>query len=92
MPPLSEAFRRIWQPRKGLFWLMLGFNALSSAIVTFIHLHDPPDGLRLVLGLLALTNTFIGWWLLARLWREGDALPSDNTGDPHVQRPADHQT
>ena len=90
MPPLSEAFRRIWQPRKGLFWLMLGFNALSSAIVTFIHLHDPPNALRLVLGLLALTNTFIGWWLLARLWREGDA-PNTN-GDTHVQRPADHQT
>ena len=91
MPPLSEAIRRIWQPRKGLFWLMLGFNALSSAIVTFIHLHDPPAGLRLVLGLLALTNTFIGWWLLARLWREG--APADpNPGDTHVQRPADHQT
>ena len=91
MPPLSEAFRRIWQPRKGLFWLMLGFNALSSAIVTFIHLHDPPNALRLVLALLALTNTLIGWWLLARLWRDGD--PShDNHGDNHVQRPADHQT
>ena len=90
MPPLSEAIRRIWQPRKGLFWLMLGFNALSSAIVTFIHLHDPPNALRLVLALLALTNTFIGWWLLARLWREGDA-PNTN-GDTHVQRPADHQT
>lgn len=75
MPPLTEAFRRLWQPRRGLFWLMLGFNALSSFMVGFIHLTDPPMGLRLIVGLLALTNTLIGWWLLARLWRETDPNP-----------------
>ncbi len=69
MLSLTDAFRRLWQPRKGLFWLMLGFQALSSALVLFIQLHEPPAGLRLMLGLLALTNTLISWWLLARLWR-----------------------
>lgn len=92
MPSLTDAIGRLWQPRKGLFWLVLGFNALSSAIVTFIHLHDPPTALRLVLGLLALTNTLIGWWLLARLWREGAPDAPTTPGDTHVQRPADHQT
>lgn len=71
MPSFAAAFRRLWQPRKGLFWLMLGFQALSSALVLFIQIHEPPAGLRLVLGLLALTNALISWWLLARLWGEG---------------------
>ena len=73
MPSLADAFRRVWQPRKGLFWLVVGFQILSSALVLFIQIHDPPAGLRLVLGLLALTNTVLGWWLLARLWREAGA-------------------
>jgi hypothetical protein len=71
MTSLAAAFRRVWQPRKPLFWLVVGFQILSSAIVLFIQIHEPPAGLRLVLGLLALTNTLLGWWLLARLWREG---------------------
>ncbi|MCM3562106.1 MAG: hypothetical protein ACO1OR_02100 [Hydrogenophaga sp.] len=71
MTSLADAFRRVWQPRKPLFWLVVGFQILSSAIVLFIQIHEPPAGLRLVLGLLALTNTLLGWWLLARLWREG---------------------
>lgn len=71
MTSLADAFRRVWQPRKPLFWLVVGFQILSSAIVLFIQIHEPPTGLRLVLGLLALTNTLLGWWLLARLWREG---------------------
>jgi hypothetical protein len=71
MTSLADAFRRVWQPRKPLFWLVVGFQILSSALVLFIQIHEPPAGLRLVLGLLALTNTLLGWWLLARLWREG---------------------
>ncbi len=71
MTSLADAFRRVWQPRKPLFWLVVGFQILSSAIVMFIQIHEPPAALRLVLGLLALTNTLLGWWLLARLWREG---------------------
>jgi hypothetical protein len=36
-------------------------------------------GIRLAVGLLALTNTLIGWWLLARLWRETDPHASPDT-------------
>jgi hypothetical protein len=71
MPSFAAAFRRLWQPRKGLFWLMLGFQALSSALVLFIQIHEPPPGMRLALGLLALTNTLLSWWLALRLWRDG---------------------
>lgn len=73
MPSFSVAWRRLWQPRKPLFWLMLAFQALSSALVLFIQIHQPPAGLHLVLGLLALSNTLLSWWLLARLWREAGA-------------------
>jgi hypothetical protein len=73
---MQEAGRRLWQPRKGLFWLALGFNALSSFMVGFIHVTDPPDGIRLVVSLFALTNSVIGWWLTVRLWREGDPRPN----------------
>lgn len=90
MTSLSDAFNRLWQPRKGLFWLVVGFQGLSSALVLFIQIHEPPTSMRLALTLLALTNTLIGWWLMARLWREGAPPPQ---GDPpNVQRPADHQT
>ncbi|NIM42246.1 MAG: hypothetical protein GTN84_16835 [Hydrogenophaga sp.] len=71
MPSLAAAVHRLWQPRKGLFWLVLGFQALSSALVLFIQIHEPPAGVRLALGLLALTNTLLSWWLALRLWREG---------------------
>ncbi|MGE0097722.1 MAG: hypothetical protein AB7S86_05175 [Hydrogenophaga sp.] len=76
MSLIAEAIRRLWQPRKGLFWLALGFNALSSFMVGFIHLNDPPTGIRLVVSLFALTNSLLGWWLTVRLWREGDPKPS----------------
>lgn len=70
MPSLTDAWRRLWQPRHPLFWLMLAFQLLSSVLVLFIQLHEPPAGLRLVLGLLALSNSLLSCWLLARLWRE----------------------
>ena len=58
---------------------MVGFQALSSFMVGFIHLTDPPTGLRLVIGLFALSNTLIGWWLMARLWRDSDSKhPNDS--------------
>lgn len=65
-----SSFQRVWQPRRGLFWLMLAFNALSSLLAWYVHLSDPPLALRWVLSLLALTNAGLGWWMLARLWRE----------------------
>ena len=72
MPSISHIFRRLWQPRNGLFWLMLGFNVLSSFMVGFLQVTDPPMGIRLVVSLFALTNSLIGWWLTVRLWRESD--------------------
>lgn len=75
MPSLTDAWRRLWQPRHPLFWLMLAFQLLSSVLVLFIQLREPPAGLRLVLGLLALSNSLLSWWLLSRLWREAGPQP-----------------
>jgi len=75
---LRRSFRRLWQPRRGLFWLMLAFNALSSALAWWLHLTQPSGTLLVVVTLLALTNTLIGWWLLSILWREGaDTTPGE---------------
>ena len=85
-PPLQRAFRRIWQPQRGLFWLMLAFNALSSVLAWTLHLLQPTGLVLVVITLLALTNAALGWWLLARLWRTS-ADPS-TSGEPDVQSPA----
>jgi len=58
---------------------MLGFNALSSFMVGFLQLNDPPMGIRLVVSVFALTNSLIGWWLTVRLWRETDPDRPANT-------------
>jgi hypothetical protein len=70
MPSLSESFRRLWQPRRSLFWLIVALQLLSSCIVVFMQVTDPPGGLRLVLSLMALTDSLVAWWLTVRLWRE----------------------
>ena len=66
----GRGLRRVWQPRRGLFWLMLAFNALSSVLAWALHLLQPAGGLLVVLTLLALANAGMGWWLLSILWRE----------------------
>ncbi len=86
---LQKAWRRVWQPQRGLFWLMLAFNALSSVLAWTLHLLQPTGGLLVLLTLLALSNAVMGWWLLTILWRTG-AEPS-NSGDNHVQSPARQQ-
>ena len=88
-PPLQRAFRRIWQPQRGLFWLMLVFNALSSVLAWTLHLLQPTGLVLVVITLLALTNAVMGWWLLAILWRT--SADSSNPGDNHVQSPARQQ-
>ncbi|WP_137919340.1 hypothetical protein [Hydrogenophaga sp. 2FB] len=70
MYSFTEVFRRLWQPRRSLFWLMVALQLLSSGIVLFMQITDPPGGLRLVLSLMALVDSLLAWWLTVRLWRE----------------------
>ena len=72
-----QSVSRLWQPRRGLFWLMVALNAMSSALVWYVQLAQPPEVLRWLLSLLALCNAGLGWWLAVRLWREGDGAGRD---------------
>ncbi|WP_439115492.1 hypothetical protein [Hydrogenophaga sp.] len=85
---LAPSVQRLWQPRKPLFWLVITFNVLSSAMAWVLHLAKPEGVLLVMLTLLALTNTGVGWWLLWRLWKE---TPTPPTGEKHVQSPVDQQ-
>lgn len=82
----ASLLRRLWQPWNPLFWLMVVFNLLSSAMTTVLWALPADSGLRGWLAALALLNTFAGGWLLARLWRG----PAPVSGDKHVQGPVDH--
>ena len=86
---MQKAWHRVWQPQRGLFWLMLVFNALSSVLAWALHLLQPTGGLLVLLTLLALSNAVMGWWLLSILWRTGAEPPIQ--GDNHVQSPARQQ-
>lgn len=83
---LAPSVQRLWQPRKPLFWLVIAFNVLSSAMAWGLHLAEPEGALLVVLTLLALANAGMGWWLLWRLWNE-----TPSPGENNVQSPADHQ-
>lgn len=51
---------RLWQPRQPLFWLMLLFNALSSACAWLMRTLPLADGALLLLGAVALGNVAAG--------------------------------
>lgn len=65
----TPAWRRLWQPRRGVFWLMLAFNLLSSLMAWVLRSFPLTTVGLLLVGLLALANAGAGLWLAARLWR-----------------------
>lgn len=77
MKPVSHPLWRLWQPRRGLFWLVLLTNALSALLVAFLQIAQPESVLRWAVSLLALTDTLLGWWLLRRLWLDSGALAAE---------------
>ncbi len=72
-PTQPHPLWRLWQPRRGLFWLVLLVNALSALLVSYLQIVQPEGVLRWVVSLLALSDTLLGWWLLRRLWLESGA-------------------
>ncbi len=69
-------WRRLWQPRKGLFWMMLGFNALSSVCTWAMRALPLNTVGLLLLAFIALLN--VGFGLLAawQLMRDEPQAPS----------------
>ncbi len=59
---------RIYQPRNPVFWLLIGFNLLSTALAWIARNHDLAP-LPALAG-LAVANAVIGLGLMLRLMRE----------------------
>ena len=69
---------RLWQPRNPLFWMALGFNALSS-VCSWALRALPLNGLgMLLIGTIALLNVACGLWALWRLLQTEPAQPIKN--------------
>ena len=68
-PGPKKGLARLWQPRRGVFWLMVGFNLLSSFMGGVLRSDMlSPVGMAVV-GVFALTNALAGMWLAWRLLR-----------------------
>ncbi|MFH1872363.1 MAG: hypothetical protein ABIK82_01950 [Pseudomonadota bacterium] len=60
-------FARLIQPRNPLFWVLVMFNGLSSAISFVLHAYQLPVGTRLLLAGFALGNVIAGVAVALRL-------------------------
>lgn len=68
-PAPKRGLLRLWQPRRGVFWLMVGFNLLSTFMSGVLRSELlSPLGMAVV-GVFALGNAVAGMWLAWRLLR-----------------------
>jgi len=61
---------RIYQPRNPVFWLLIGFNLMSTALAWIARSYDLAPLPALVVAGLAVANAVIGLFLMLRLMRE----------------------
>ena len=80
-PSLRRSLSRVWQPRRGLFWLMVAFNVMGWVLGWALHLLQPTGGLLVLVTVFALGNAAMGWWLLLILWRDGAETSSGENAD-----------
>ncbi len=60
---------RLWQPRRGVWWLMLSFNVLSSGFAWALRALPLSTTGLLIFGGLGLVNALAGMWITVRLLR-----------------------
>ena len=77
--------KRLWQPRRGLFWMMLAFNALSSLCSWALRALPLNTAGLLLLGAIALLN--VGFGLVAA-WQLLREPPPVNGSAPSSSRQA----
>jgi hypothetical protein len=74
--------RRLWQPGRMLFWLMIAFNVFSS-LFSYAMRALPLNSLGLVLaGSLALVNVAGGLWAAWQLVRDPPLAQATTSPDP----------
>jgi hypothetical protein len=59
--------QRLWQPRRGVWWLMVAFNVFSSVLAWALRALPLSTTGTLLLGSLGLINALCGLWIAARL-------------------------
>jgi len=64
---------RLWQPGRGLFWVMVAFNGLSSLGAWALRALPLEGAVFAVVALLALMNCAGGLWAAWRLVTEPPA-------------------
>lgn len=60
---MSVSWKRLWQPRNPMFWMMVGFNVLSSLCTWALRALPLSTAGLLLVGFVALLN--VGCGLLA---------------------------
>ncbi|MDZ7921079.1 hypothetical protein [Rhodoferax sp.] len=60
-------WRRLFQPRKPAFWLMVVLNALSTALMWIVQTYPLTPLASLVIGVFAIGNAWLGLRLAWRL-------------------------
>jgi hypothetical protein len=64
-----DKLRRLWQPRHPMFWMMLGFNVLSSVCSWAMRALPLSSAGLLLIGTVALINVALGLLAAWRLMR-----------------------
>lgn len=67
--PAAPRWKRLWQPRRPAFWLMLAFNLLSSACAWALRTLPLNDAGLVLIGSLGLLNALFGLIVAWRLWQ-----------------------
>jgi hypothetical protein len=66
---MAVQWKRLWQPRNPMFWMMVGFNVLSSVCTWAMRALPLNTAGLLLVGLVALLNVGAGLlaaWVLLR--------------------------
>jgi len=72
--------KRLWQPRRGLFWMMVMFNVLSSVCTYAMRAYPLNRVGMLLLAFVALLNVAFGLLAAWQLMRE----PPPQSGGPNA--------
>lgn len=82
---MGVQWKRLWQPRNPMFWMMVGFNALSSVCSWALRALPLNTVGLLLVGFVALLNVGAGLmaaWTLLRTEPKADAQSAARPAPP----------